>query len=139
MKCYICGQELPEESFYPSELKARSPRCKDCHKSRKRELKRKNGTISRKGIHLVVNEGKSRSIYWNSNMISELKRYYPTTKNAELADLFGVSPSTINRKAKELGLSKDKLWIIGIATENGLYGKALRNKKLKELHNESKS
>lgn len=139
MKCYICGQELPEESFYPSELRARSPRCKDCHKARKREQKRKKGTISQKGIHLVVNEGKSRSIYWNSNMISELKRYYPTTKNAELSDLFGVSPSTINRKAKELGLSKDKLWIIGIATENGLYGKALRNKKLKELHNESKS
>lgn len=134
MRCYICGQDLPEESFYPSELRARSPRCKTCHKARKKELRGKNGTIHQKGIHLFINDGKARRIYWNSNMISDLKKYYPTTKNAELANLFGVSQRTINRKASELGLCKDKAWLIETAYENGIYGKALRNIKLKEIH-----
>jgi Zn-dependent peptidase ImmA (M78 family) len=52
-------------------------------------------------------------------MLSELKRYYPTTKNAELADYFGVSQRTINRKAAELGLTKNKQFIANVATENG--------------------
>jgi transcriptional antiterminator len=52
-------------------------------------------------------------------MLSELKRYYPTTKNPELADYFGVSQRTINRKAAELGLAKNKQFITKIATDNG--------------------
>jgi Zn-dependent peptidase ImmA (M78 family) len=52
-------------------------------------------------------------------MLSELKRYYPTTKNAELADYFGVSQRTINRKAAELGLTKSKQFIADVSKENG--------------------
>ena len=62
-------------------------------------------------------------------MISELKRYYPTTKNSELADYFGVSQRTINRKAAELGLSKSKQFIADVATENGYYALAKINSK----------
>lgn len=50
-----------------------------------------------------------------------MTRYYPTTKNSELADYFGVSMRIINRKAAELGLTKNKQFIANVATENGYY------------------
>ena len=55
-------------------------------------------------------------------MLSDLKRHYATTKNKDLTDLLGVSMRTINRKAKELGLEKDKAWMIEVAYDNGIYG-----------------
>lgn len=120
MICCICGKDLPEESFYPSELKGhRKARCKECHKARKRRLNKLSEGIVQRGNHLIIRkEGISR-IYWSGNMLSELKRYYPTTKNAELADYFGVSQRTINRKAAELGLTKSKQFIADVSKENG--------------------
>lgn len=55
-------------------------------------------------------------------MISELKRYFPTTKNKELAELIGVSERTIVRKARELGLEKDAEWQKNMSRNNGFYG-----------------
>ena len=49
--------------------------------------------------------------------------------------MLGVSPRTISRKAKELGLVKDEAWMIEIATENGIYGKVTKARKLKEIEN----
>ena len=129
MICCICNQDLPEESFYPSELKDnRKPRCKECHKNRKRELNKLNDGIVPKGTHLIIRKDGISRIYWSGNMLSELKRYYPTTKNSELADYFGVSQRTINRKASELGLAKNKNFISEIAKENGIYGKVTKNR-----------
>lgn len=120
MICCICGQDLPEESFYPSEFRGnRKARCKECHKERKRRLNKLNEGVVQRGTRLVIRKDGISRIYWSGNMISELKRYYPTTKNAELADYFGVSQRTINRKAAELGLAKSKQFITKIATDNG--------------------
>ena len=136
MICCICCQDLPEESFYPSEFRGnRKARCKECHKERKRRLNKLNEGVVQRGTRLVIRKDGISRIYWNGNMLSELKRYYPTTKNAELADYFGVSQRTINRKAKELGLVKDEAWMVEIATENGIYGKVTRARKLKEIEN----
>ena len=137
MICCICGQDLPEESFYPSELKGhRKPRCRECHKKKKNEKKKKRGEgVMYVNGRLSVCKEHSTSIYWSGNMISTLKRHFPTTKNAELADLLGVSPRTISRKAKELGLVKDEAWMVEVATENGIYGKVTKARKLKEIEN----
>ena len=122
MICCICGKDLPEESFYPSEFRGnRKPRCKECRKERKRELNKLNEGVIQIGNRLVIRENGISRIYWSANMLSELRRYYPTTKNAELADYFGVSQRTINRKAAELGLTKNKQFIANVATENGYY------------------
>lgn len=135
MKCCICGQDLPEEAFYPSELRGnRKARCKECHKSRKKKLSKLNEGIFQRGIHLIIRKDGVSRIYWSGNMLSELKRYYPTTKNAELADYFGVSQRTINRKAAELGLKKSKQFIAEVSTENGHY--ALSKKNLNKSKNE---
>jgi transcriptional antiterminator len=64
-------------------------------------------------------------------MISTLKRHFPTTKNAELADLLGVSTRTISRKAKELGLIKDESWMIEVATEKRNLRESNQSKKIK--------
>lgn len=120
MKCCICNQDLPEEAFYPSELRGhRKARCKDCHKARKRKLNKLNEGIVSRGTHLIIRKDGVSRIYWSGNMLSELRRYYPTTKNSELADYFGVSQRTINRKAAELGLTKSKQFIAEVATDNG--------------------
>ena len=120
MICCICGQDLPEESFYPSEFRGnRKARCKECHKERKRKLSKLNEGVVQRGTRLVIRKDGISRIYWNGNMISELRRYYPTTKNAELADYFGVSQRTINRKAAELGLTKSKQFIADVSKDNG--------------------
>ena len=120
MICCICGQDLPEESFYPSEFRGhRKARCKECHKERKRRLNKLNEGVIQKGTRLVIRKDGISRIYWNGNMISEMRRYYPTTKNAELADYFGVSQRTINRKAAELGLTKSKQFIADVSKDNG--------------------
>jgi hypothetical protein len=51
-------------------------------------------------------------------MLSLLERYYPTTKNEEVAEIIGVSSRTLIRKARELGLSKDPDWLKGIYNFN---------------------
>ena len=119
MICCICGQDLPKESFYPSEFRGnRKPRCKECHKARKKKLNKLSEGVVQKGNHLILRKDGISRIYWSGNMISELKRYYPTTKNSELADYFGVSQRTINRKAAELGLTKSKQFIADVSKDN---------------------
>ena len=130
MICCICHKDLPEEAFYPSELrKCRKPRCKECHKARKRKLNKLNDGIVPMGNRLIIRKDGISRIYWSGNMISELKRHFPTTKNTELADYFGVSPRTINRKAAELGLIKSKQYISEISTEKGIQGYITRWRK----------
>ena len=48
---------------------------------------------------------------WTNQMVSDLKRYYPTTKNRELCDLLGVKMTTLEKKARFFGLRKDKEWL----------------------------
>lgn len=132
MICCICNKDLPEEAFYPSELRGhRKARCKECHKARKKKLNKLNDGIVQMGTRLIVRKDGISRIYWSSNMVSELKRYYPTTKNSELVDYFGVSERTLTRKARELGLVKSKQHISEISTENSIQGYVARwrNKK----------
>ena len=51
-------------------------------------------------------------------MIERLTNKYATTKNEDLAIDLNVSPSTVIRKARELGLEKDKGWMQAHARKN---------------------
>ena len=117
---------MPEESFYPSELRGgRKPRCKACHKA-KHYGRYPKGEIVRVGGRLVIQQGGLGKIYWTGNMLSDLKRHFPTTGNIELAELLGVSRRTLSRKATELGLTKDKEYLSRINAEKGMYGHIVR-------------
>lgn len=59
-------------------------------------------------------------IYWSPQMIADMKRYYPTTLNEELAGILNVSQRTLTRKARELGLEKDRSWLREIWEERRL-------------------
>lgn len=60
--------------------------------------------------------------YWSETMLGYLRRNFPTTTNQELAEWLGVSPSTVIRKARELGLYKDPDWMAKKSSQNGKIG-----------------
>lgn len=65
----------------------------------------------------MLRRGDSLSIYWNKDMLDYLRRHFSTTINEELAECLGVSPRTMIRKARELGLKKDPVWLRAIWDE----------------------
>lgn len=131
MICCICGKDLPEESFYPSELsRNRKPRCKECHRRRKLETKKKRGEgIMYVNDRLCVCKSHSTNIFWSENMISTLKKNYAEMTNEELADLLNVSESTMRRKARELGLSKSASYIRTTAKYKSMLASIIRRYK----------
>lgn len=62
-------------------------------------------------------------------MLSIMRRYYHNTINRELAEMLGVSERSVTRKARELGLEKDKDFVSSISKEHLL----LANARSKEL------
>ena len=60
----------------------------------------------------------STKIHWSLYMIERLTNKYATTKNEDLAIDLNVSPRTVIRKARELGLEKDKGWMQAHARKN---------------------
>ena len=129
MICCICHKDLPEEAFYPSELRGhRKARCKECHKARKRKLSKLNDGIVPMGTRLIIRKDGISRIYWSGNMISELKRYFPVSSNKEVAELLGVSERTMIRKARELGIVKDKQYISKQSSIKSLSGVLVRER-----------
>lgn len=63
---------------------------------------------------MYEHRGYARRIFWNKQMLDDLKRMFPTTLNEEVAGALGVSLRTMIRKARELGLQKDPVWLAGI-------------------------
>lgn len=62
--------------------------------------------------------GYSKRIYWSRQMLDDLRSMYTNTFNYELAHILGVSSRTMIRKARELGLQKDREWLSGVYREN---------------------
>lgn len=62
-------------------------------------------------------------------MISYLQKHFPTTKNKELAEELGVSPRTMIRKAREMGLQKNPQWIQCVWDEHRLMAQAESKRK----------
>ena len=66
---------------------------------------------------IVEHQHYATRIFWNTSMLDYLRRHFPTTLNEELAECLGVSPRTMIRKARELGLEKDPKWLADVWEE----------------------
>ncbi len=115
--CSKCGRLLWLRDFYRRKDGTTGSYCKECERATKREeyarnRKKPDGIFgnSRTG-QVVEHRGFSVRIYWSDYMVEKLKRLFPTTKNEELAVELNVSPRTMIRKARELGIEKDKSWM----------------------------
>lgn len=74
---------------------------------------------------LVEHEGYATRIFWNQQMLHFLKNNYATTTNDELAGCLGVSTRTMIRKARQLGLQKDKEWLAQTWNDNRMMAHAV--------------
>lgn len=78
---------------------------------------------------LMEHKGYGTRIYWSGDMLSLIRREFPTTLNEELAGMLGVSLRTMLRKARELGLSKDPQWLAKIWDERRAWALAAARRK----------
>ena len=78
---------------------------------------------------IVEHQGYATRIFWNKDMLDYLKQHYATTFNDELAGCLGVSPRTMIRKARELGLQKDEKWLAAVWEERRKMAQVESNRK----------
>lgn len=91
--------------------------------------RKKDGIFPRQSDgRLMLHQRYATAIYWSPQMISDLKRYFPTSTNDECAGILGVSARTIVRKARELRLSKDPAWLKQIHRERLLLAQVASRK-----------
>ena len=116
--CSRCKRMLEENAFYHSD----KYRCKECHrKQKKASYDKYHPQVYRGDDGRLLKRSKGHPyIFWNGNMLSDLKRYYPNTKNQELVEILGVSERTLVRKARELGLHKTREYTSRVAKENSI-------------------
>lgn len=71
-------------------------------------IKRNEGAIRQQAHKIGLTKGKNGaiSIHWTPEMIRTLKFYYPYMFNRDLAQLLRISPRSLIRKARELGLQR---------------------------------
>ena len=75
------------------------------------QVMKENVVYSQRLNRLVIKKGTGIAFFWSPQMLDYLQRHFPTTLNEELAGIFGVSSRTLLRKARELGLEKDPVWL----------------------------
>ena len=127
--CPKCGRRLWLREFYKTKTGIISSYCKECNRKMnrekyQRERKKPDGIFMNTTYgRLMEHTGHSLRIHWNENMLSVLKRYYPNTKNEEVAEMLGISSRTVVRKATELGLRKDMDFMLSVWKENILMAK----------------
>ena len=124
--CCRCGRKLWLRDFYKLANGQRWGACKDCQRKEKANWytlnrKKPDGVFfDQKEGRLMQHNGPTKRIYWSGDMISILRRHFPTTKNDEVAEMIGVSPRTVVRKARELGIEKDAAFLHTVWNENRL-------------------
>lgn len=124
-QCSVCGEVKPLGDFYTYKYKGRTYTrglCNACDLRKRRERYREKHprglTYDRDTGKLWLRKGRGRSLVWTAQMLSDLRRLFARTKNDELAGILGVGVRTMVRKARELGLEKDKEWLRTIWKEN---------------------
>lgn len=113
--CPKCGRKLWLRDFYRLGNGSLYPRCKECTREDKKDSyertrKKKDGVYQAADGRLRIHSGRKTSIFWSQHMIDTLNRKFPTTRNEDLAVILNVSPRTLIRKARELGLQKNCEW-----------------------------
>lgn len=128
--CPKCGRRLWLRDFYRQATGYFSPYCKECTRAAKREEYARNRKVPNRLYQdyfgrLIEHKDHSTRIYWSEYMVQKLKRLFPTTKNEDLAIEFNMSQRTVARKARELGLKKDKDWMQALARKSCQYMRVL--------------
>ena len=122
--CTKCGRKLWLRDFYRNPATGwLSSHCKECTREDKREEYNRNRKKP-DGIFLDPTTGRAMEhrgpvtrIYWGKGKLDDLRRLFPTNTNEDCAAILGVSPRTVVRKARELGLVKNEEWRIRRARE----------------------
>lgn len=133
--CPTCGRLLWRKDFYTQKGKGITADCKECFKAKRRgrhKQKHKDGFFHDDVGRPVEYRNGHRRFDWTPQMLYDLKRLYPTTKNEELAGIFMMSKTTVARKAKSLGIQKDKEWMANISKEHALLGGYANKRKIKK-------
>lgn len=65
---------------------------------------------------LYESAGRGRRYYWSEPMIKDLARMYPRASYEDMSVHFGISIPVIRKKAKELGLQRDREYMLQQAT-----------------------
>ncbi len=124
--CPNCGKLLWRKDFYATHKgRGVTSLCKECYKEKRRTehiRKHEDGFFHDEIGRPIEYVNGHRKFDWTPQMISDLKRFYPITKNDELAGMFMMSKTTVARKARSLGIVKDKEWFTKVAKENALLG-----------------
>lgn len=132
-KCPHCRRVLPLHDFYTLDGGLPSSWCKECIRADKREKyrkKRPDGILrDNKTGRIIEKKGCMIRLFWSKQMIDDIKRYYPYMINEDLAGMLGVSPRTLTRKARELGLNKDNEWLNKKWSDNRLLANVIAKKK----------
>lgn len=132
--CPTCGKLLWRKDFYKQKGKGVSSDCKECYKAKHRtrhKFKHKDGLFQDDfGRPIEYIHGRKR-YYWTPQMLCDLRRLYPTTKNEEIAEIFMMSSATVIRKARSLGIKKDNDWMTKVRKENSFIGGYAHKKNLK--------
>lgn len=125
--CSVCVERKYKREYYrqKSSKDGYMSMCKECNKARLRNAyartrKVPDGIKFDKTGRKVMHKGCSTSIYWDGNMTSLLKRHFATTLNYEMAEMLEVSVRTMLRKARELGLEKDPVWMKKVFKDRAL-------------------
>lgn len=122
--CPKCGRKLWLRDFYKTANGRVSSACKECTRQEKRDEYARNRKVPNRLYQdpvtgrLMEHKDCSTKIHWSLHMIERLTNTYATTKNEDLAIDLNVSPRTVIRKARELGLEKDKGWMQAHARKN---------------------
>lgn len=126
--CPRCKRKLWLRDFYKSRTTGQPHSCcKECSKESKRTSLSYVARLKKDGVYHnpetgqnIQKKGYAHSIYWDGNMLSILRRYFPNTRNEEVAEMLGVSPRTVIRKARELGIYKDADFVRKTWRENAM-------------------
>lgn len=124
--CPRCGRKLWLREFYKGKDGNRYGACRECQCKQKKDWytanrKKPDGVFyDEKECRLMEHRGVSKSIYWTGDMLSILQRYFQNTKTEEVAEMIGVSPRTVIRKARELGIDKNSDFLHRVWDENRL-------------------
>lgn len=121
--CTKCGRRLWLQEFYRMSNGWLSGACKECCRKEKNEWYANNRKVPDRMYHdergrLLEHKGCSTRLFWSAPMEEKLRRLFPTTKNDDLAIEFDMSARTIVRKARELGLEKDREWMLEHKRQN---------------------
>ena len=122
-KCSSCKEVKDRSEFYYSPKWGYSSWCKECKTQYERQHRKKPDglVIDLRFGRPSDKTGKAISIHWDGNMLSIIKKHYPTSTTMEVAEMLGVSVSSVYRKVRELGLKKDREYMRSMMKEKQFF------------------